>query len=280
MIRLAGTALHAGVPSAVGLERRPGPLVLAQGEHEALVAELSVVRADRGVRVADPSGRVDVDLVEHLFAALGGLGVRDGVVMRAFGPEVPLLDGGARAFADALVALGVPRAAPTLVVAREATFTHGRAVYRMAPADHVAVDVAIAFRAPVGAQTARWAGDPDDFLARIAPARTFGFVEEHAALLASGRARAIDRAAVVVFGPDAPLSGEPADADEPARHKLLDLIGDLALYGGPPRGEFSASWPGHAATHAIVREALATGVLRPLDAEPERATAETPRAVG
>jgi UDP-3-O-[3-hydroxymyristoyl] N-acetylglucosamine deacetylase len=214
------------------------------------------------VCVADAAGLVAIDLVEHLLAAFGGLGIRDGVGVRVEGPELPLLDGGARAFVDALQRLEAPPSPPTLVVAREGTLTHGRSSYRFTPGEGVSLGVAVAFREPVGAGEARWDGDPVDFAARIAPARTFGFVEEHAALLASGRARAVDPRAVVVFGPEGPLyDASLSGPDEPARHKLLDLTGDLALYGGPPRGEIFASWPGHAATHAIVREALASGLL-------------------
>jgi len=56
-------------------------------------------------------------------------------------------------------------------------------------------------------------------------------------------------------------SGAAFSRDEPARHKLLDLAGDLYLYGGPPEGELSARRPGHAATHEAVRRALAQGIL-------------------
>ncbi len=66
---------------------------------------------------------------------------------------------------------------------------------------------------------------------------------------------------VVVIGPEILARGRPFEADEPARHKLLDLIGDLFLYGGPPRGSVSASRPGHWATHEAMQRAREAGVL-------------------
>jgi UDP-3-O-[3-hydroxymyristoyl] N-acetylglucosamine deacetylase len=72
----------------------------------------------------------------------------------------------------------------------------------------------------------------------------------------------VDPESVVVVAPDAiHAAGAPFFGDEPARHKLLDLIGDLYLYGGPPRGGLRAARPGHGATHAAIERALELGVL-------------------
>jgi UDP-3-O-[3-hydroxymyristoyl] N-acetylglucosamine deacetylase len=266
---LQGVALHRGGPATVRLDAAPGPITLVQRGAEAPLDALHVARADRGVTLASADGRIRVDLVEHLFAALGGLGVRAGVRVTIDEDELPLLDGGALRFAEALLALGLAPApsssapAPAaLTIARHASLTRGDAVYHFAPGPEVALRVEVEFRAPVGRESAAWRGDADDFLERIAPARTFGWADEHAALLASGRAAAVDLDAVLVFDDRGAIPGcRPAVKDEVARHKLLDLIGDLAIHGGAPRGSITASHPGHAATHAIVTEALALGVL-------------------
>jgi UDP-3-O-[3-hydroxymyristoyl] N-acetylglucosamine deacetylase len=263
---LRGVALHRGGPAAVRLARAAGPITLVQRGAEAPLAELHVARADRGVTLASADGRIRVDLVEHLFAALGGLGVGAGVQIAIDDDELPLLDGGALRFAEAVLALGLanePAPAPAaLVITRHASIARGAALYDFAPGPDIALRVEVEFRAPVGRESAEWRGDAADFLERIAPARTFGWADEHAALLASGRATAVDLDAVLVFDERGAISGcRPAAKDECARHKLLDLIGDLAIHGGPPRGSITASHPGHAATHAVVAEALALGVL-------------------
>ncbi len=244
------------------LVRAPGPIVIAQRGASARLDELRPVRTDRGVTVATQDGRVRVDLVEHLLAAVGGLGISCDLVVEA-GDELPLLDGGAKRFAEALSGLELPRCAGRcLRVTREAEIGHGRSVYRFAPGPAASVRVEVDLPAPVGRQRAAWAGAADEFVSRIAPARTFGWVHELDALRAAGRAAEVDPESVIVFDEQGPLSAcRPPEPDEPARHKLLDLIGDLALYGGPPAGEVAAFFPGHTATHAVAARALALGIL-------------------
>lgn len=261
-IALSGLALHLGTPCSLRLVAAPGPLAFEQRGARCPLAELRVVRADRGVTVASPDGRVRVDLVEHLLAALGGLGLHRGLRVCTDDAELPLLDGGALRFAEALRALDLPPSAPPLRVTREASFTRGASVYRFSPGPSIALSVQVRFRAPVGEEEARWDGDAADFVARIAPARTFGWADEYEALRAAGRAAGVDLASVLVFDERGALPGcRPAAPGEVARHKLLDLIGDLTLHGGPPRGALHASAPGHTATHAVVQEALDQGVL-------------------
>jgi UDP-3-O-[3-hydroxymyristoyl] N-acetylglucosamine deacetylase len=261
-VALEGTALHRGVVVRLRLARRPGPIVFVQRGARASLDELRPVRTDRGVTAATDDGRVRIDLVEHLLAAVGALGVRGDLAIATDDDELPLLDGGARAFADALRALDLAPRPPALRIAREASFERGIARYRFAPGEAPRVRVEVDFPAPVGREGAAWDGDPADFVERIAPARTFGWASEAAALRAAGRAAGVDLASVLVFDERGAIPGcRPAEPAEAARHKLLDLIGDLALHGGPPRGLVEARCPGHTATHAIVAEALLAGVL-------------------
>jgi UDP-3-O-[3-hydroxymyristoyl] N-acetylglucosamine deacetylase len=261
-VLLRGAALHRGGPCEVSLSRAPtGPVLVAQRGATARLDELRPVRTDRGVTVATADGRVRVDLIEHLLAAVGGLGVSGGLLVAIDSDELPLLDGGARRFAEALEALDPPRGR-ALRVTRQAVLEHGRSVYRLAPGAAPCLRVEIDFPPPVGRQRAEWDGDADDFVARIAPARTFGWVREFAELRAAGRAAAVDLSSVLVFDERGTIDGcQPPTPEEPARHKLLDLVGDLALYGGPPLGVIEAVAPGHTATHAVVARALSLGVL-------------------
>ena len=265
--QLEGTALHAGGRVTVTLIREPGPICWQQRGRRAPLAAFRVTRTDRGVTIAAAveGGEIAVDLVEHLLAALAGLGIREGVRIATDDGELPLLDGGARRFAEALRQIDAPGgAAPRLTVTRSAAFAHGGSFYRFQTADEIGVRVEVDFPSPVGRQRAAWRGDSHDFLARIAPARTFGWESEAEALRASGRATAVDLESVIVFGASGAVRGGALAApDEPARHKLLDLLGDLALYGGPPRGRVMALRPGHTATHSVVAQAWEAGVLAP-----------------
>lgn len=261
MIELRGLALHAGCETAATLARRAGPIALARAGREVPLGELSVARADRGVALA--GGGLEVDLVEHLAAALGALGIRRDLLVTVDGPELPLLDGGAARWFDALATLDLSPSPPSLVVAERATLRAGESTYRFEPADAVEIEVDVSFAHPMaGDRRAAWSGDARDFRERIAPCRTFGFAREAEALARAGRARGVDRNAVLVLTDDGVLDGcAPPRPGELAGHKLLDLVGDLALHGGPPRGRIVAERPGHAATHAAVRAALAQGIL-------------------
>ena len=195
-------------------------------------------------------------------AALAGLGLHDGVAITLEGDEMPLADGGARLFVDALLSLDVVPSRSRLLVVRAGELTHGGSRMSFAKADDVRVRVAIDFADPRLAADAAWDGSRADFIGRIASARTFGFAHEIDELARRGLASHVAKESVVVVTDDGILcAGEPFTSDEPARHKLLDLLGDLFVWGGPPIGHVRASIPGHAATHALVREALAQGIL-------------------
>jgi len=103
-IALGGCTLHAGGSASIVLHVRPGPLTLRQAGFACSLADLRILRTDQGVQVG--YGPVCIDLVEHLAAALGGMGVTEGLEIVLVGPEVPLLDGGAYRFASSLAQLG------------------------------------------------------------------------------------------------------------------------------------------------------------------------------
>ncbi len=258
-----GVGLHSGAQCAVGLRRRPGALAFLQQGHRAALGELSVVRADRGVQVRSESG-VEVDLVEHLLAAMAGLSIRRGLEVELTGPEVPLLDGGALELGQALGALELPRDPPALRVAQAGDIHVDGSRYAFEPGDAVEIEVDVEF-ATTGSENARWCGDAGEFLSQIAPARTFGFRSDAEELQQLGRARHVDPHSVIVIEPDGSVTppGEPPRPSELARHKLLDLLGDLYLFGGPPIGRLRAERPGHARNQHAMRQALEYGLLEP-----------------
>jgi len=259
---LAGRGLHGGRAATVTLSRvaADAPVTLHQRGSVARLDELAVVASERATTVATADGRVRVATVEHLFSALAGLGMHRGVAIAIDGDELPLLDGAAAAWSRALADLGIAASSPALVVDHDAELTIGASTYAFSAAGR---GVSVRFETDDArlARDAAWSGTADDF-ARIAAARTFCFAHEVGDLAARGLASHVAPESVVVLAADAVLTaGPPFTADEPARHKLLDLIGDLYLYGGPPLGAVHATRPGHTATHAAVRRALAEGIL-------------------
>jgi UDP-3-O-[3-hydroxymyristoyl] N-acetylglucosamine deacetylase len=261
---IAGQGLHGARPGSVTLarSRADAPTRLRRGADEAPLDAFVVVDSARSTTIETADGRLRIATVEHLFAALAAYGARRGLLVTIDGPEIPLADGGARAFADALAELGLAPSTPSLKVARQGTVEVGTSRYAFRPSSGVAVEVRVDFGDARLAPTARWEGDAADFRERLSPARTFGFEHEVSELARLGLASHVSRESVVVLGEGRILSaGRPFVADEPARHKLLDLMGDLFVHGGPPIGEVVALRPGHAATHEAVRRARDLGLL-------------------
>jgi UDP-3-O-[3-hydroxymyristoyl] N-acetylglucosamine deacetylase len=266
-----GLGLYTGRRSCVTLRARPGPLSLGVGGREYPLFTVAVASTARATTIE--AGGVLISTVEHLLAACAGMGLYEGLAIEVQGGEVPLLDGGARAWSDALLELQVPESAPVLEVLSDGEVSVGQSSYRFLRRTNgleggkcgrasVIVGVAVDFADPRVGGCASWRGDPVDFRTRIAPARTFAFVHDLAEHQSAPLAAHVAPTSVVIIARDAVFhAGLPFLSDEPARHKLLDLLGDSFLYGGPPRGQLQAYRPGHTANHAAMRLAVSRGIL-------------------
>jgi UDP-3-O-[3-hydroxymyristoyl] N-acetylglucosamine deacetylase len=216
------------------------------------------------VRIAERNGSFEIESVEHLFAALGAWSARRGLDIAVEGDEIPLADGGATRFAEALAELRPPSDPPFLLVAKAGRVDIGGSTYEFEPGPDRCVEVEVDFgHAGIGKERARWDGSFSAFLSEVAWARTFGFRRDAEHLFAGGRARGVDPRVVMVLDDRGRVEppGAPARHAEFARHKLLDLIGDLFVFGGPPRGAIFARRPGHGATHRAVAIASEKGLL-------------------
>ena len=178
-----------------------------------------------------------VSTVEHLLAALAGCGVTHADIVLG-GSEVPLLDGSAQGWVDAIAEVGLQPAAtprPCPPSLHEPLLRHrGSSVITVTPADTFRVVGIIDFPQPaIGRQMLALDLSPQVFVEEIAPARTFGFREQVEQLRAAGliQGGALDNA--LVCDGDHWVNPPLRFPDEPVRHKLLDLIGDLALVGFP-----------------------------------------------
>jgi UDP-3-O-[3-hydroxymyristoyl] N-acetylglucosamine deacetylase len=191
----------------------------------------------------------------------------DNAIIDVRGPEIPVMDGSAKVFADAFAAIGLmtqPLPRRTFAPDRTHVFRDGDRLLIVMPAPAFRVRMTVDFDPPIGLQYRDLAIDPASYAAGVAPNRTFGFAHEVEALIRRGLAQGGTLENAVVFGPDGPLS-ELRAADEPCRHKILDLIGDFALLGAYPQCEVVAIKSGHALHCAAVRElsAHSTGLLAP-----------------
>lgn len=225
---VAGVGVHSGRRAQVRLHRDAGPLRFRTPSGTVPADVRRVVATDRCTVLGEGAARIAT--VEHLMAALRVAGFWSGVVVEVDAEELPILDGSAAAWSAAVTALGTPPPAPPAARPDGAwRWQEGAGTVTVHPGPE-RLDVAIAYAHPaIGTQT--WSGGPERY-PELLPARTFALAEDVAALRARGLLRGADEGSGILFtatGPHVPLRG----ADEPARHKALDALGDLALLGRP-----------------------------------------------
>lgn len=223
------------------------------------------------------SGGVSVGTVEHVLSAAAGEGL-DNCLIEIEGPEVPILDGSALPFVRLFHAAGFERQAARvrpLHLDRPVEVVRGdRSVLYEPDGPGLTITYEIDFPHPiVGRQSLTLTVRPEEYSARIAPARTFGFARDVEALRSRGLARGGSLHNAVVLDDTGVASGPLRFRDEFVRHKILDLIGDLALLGRPLAGHIRARKAGHA-LHIEFARALDTAQRAPGE-RPEQPQAES-----
>ncbi len=257
-VSFEGVGIHTGAASVAHVAPAAAGtglvFILAGGLRVAAVAE-NVVETARATVVGKDG--VTVSTVEHLLAALFGMGV-DNATITVNGPEIPVVDGSAKAFADRIASVGTVSQRDVrarLTLNEPQFFRDGDRTVILLPAAHFRVRFLADFAAPIGTQFFDGEISPEFFHKEIAGARTFGYLHEVEALLKRGLAQGGTLENAVVFAPDGPM--QPLRwPDEVVRHKVLDLIGDFALLGAYPQCEIIAIKSGHR-LHCV-----ATGELR------------------
>ncbi|HEY3248545.1 MAG TPA: UDP-3-O-acyl-N-acetylglucosamine deacetylase [bacterium] len=245
---LAGYGLHTGERTAVRCLPAPkgtGVTFVLNGVE--IPARLdAVVDSHRGVTLG--RGGVVVRTVEHLLAAASALGIAN-LRVEVDGEELPALDGSARPFADALTAAGAVTqgvAWRPVDLAEPVWVSRGATFVLALPAPILRVTYVVPTGIPsLGTQSIDIRDPAGVFTEQLAPARTWGFASEAAALRAEGLARGASEDNTLGLGPEGFL-WPPRFDDEPARHKVLDLLGDIALLGRPLRAHVLAVAAGHA----------------------------------
>lgn len=198
---------------------------------------------------------VMVATVEHLVSALAGFHI-DNCVVELNSLEVPIMDGSARAFVELLERAGVEeQSAPRLYlrVLERVEVSDGNRQMAIEPYAGLQIDSVIEFQHPViGRQRYLYDASPIAYAQEIASARTFGFEREIKVLRSSGLIKGGSLENAIVLGSDRVLNPEPLRyPDEFVRHKILDIIGDLALIGWPILGRVMALRSGHG-LHAML----------------------------
>jgi UDP-3-O-[3-hydroxymyristoyl] N-acetylglucosamine deacetylase len=210
---------------------------------------------------------VSVRTVEHLLAALAGMGI-DNARIEIDGPEVPLLDGSAKEWVSSIAEVGLVDQATNnsayLDISEPIWIRQDDAFVAAIPAPETRFSYGIDFDLPsIGNQWHSWVltTEPNQaassFAQEIAPARTFGLLHQLEYLQKSGLIKGGSLDNALVCGPDGWLNPPLRFANEPVRHKILDLVGDLSLLGYFPRAHFLAYKASHNLHIQLAQKVLA-----------------------
>jgi len=279
---VTGVGVHSGLPASLTLGPAPvdaGLIFVRTGldeaDREVPAIAASVTATDLATVLGDREGPL-VSTAEHVLAALRGMGV-DNAIIEVDGPEVPIMDGSAAAFVAAIDQAGIVTQSASrrfIQVLRPVQVAIGDSFGELRP--HAAgfrVEVEIDFANPViGRQNFSLDLNPESFRREVSRARTFGFMNDVARLWSAGFARGASFENTVVLDENRLLNAEGLRfADECARHKALDAVGDLTLAGLPLLGAYRSVRGGHKLNHAVLTALLADrSAWRVVEAEPAR----------
>ena len=227
--------------------------------------------AKRPRRTALRSGEAVVETTEHCMSALAGAGV-DNVIIEIDGPELPGFDGSAKPFLDAILSVGLTASQTPrrrLIVREPIIVRQDDAVIAITPSDQPGLQIVYELdygsHPIIGRQLKVYdflaSTEGGDYATQIASARTFSLEAEARAMHAAGIGTHLTPETILVIGDKGPLGSQGFRyPDEPVRHKILDLIGDLYLLGAPIQGRLVAYKSGHGLNQKAARELV--GQLR------------------
>src|SRR5580704_2275858 len=265
---VTGVGVHSGLPVNLTI----GPAAVDAGfifvrsgldgsDREVQATAEAVIATEFATVLGDRQGPL-VSTAEHVLAALRGMGV-DNATIEVDGPEVPIMDGSAAAFVAAIDQAGIltqPAMRRFIQVLKPVQVTMGDSFGELRP--HAAgfrAEVEIDFaNSAIGRQKYVFDLSPERFRREIGRARTFGCINDVARLWNAGFALGASFENSVVFDDERLLNAEGLRySDECVRHKVLDVVGDLALAGLPLLGAYRSVRGGHKLNHAVLTALLA-----------------------
>jgi UDP-3-O-[3-hydroxymyristoyl] N-acetylglucosamine deacetylase len=264
-ISLTGTGVHSGAPVSITLCPADGDtgirFLLSNGDADGteIAADPRSVTGVTLCTVLGDGNGASIATVEHLLAALSGLGV-DNALIEIDSSEVPIMDGSASRFVEAIDEAGLAELEDPrrfLKVLKRIAVEDAGAFGELTPNNGFHIDVEIDFDSPlIGAQRIEIDVNPGSFRRELSRARTFGFMKDVERLWAAGLALGASLENTVAIGDDRVINREGLRfSDEFVRHKALDAVGDLALAGAPILGSFRSYRGGHR-LNALVLKAL------------------------
>jgi len=257
-IVFGGQGLHTGVRTGVILHPAPvghGIVFASLSDETQIPVQIENV-TDTGYNTTLASGARSVRTVEHLLSALHGFGITNLLVKTD--DEIPALDGSASEFCRQIEEAGVKDQDATLqpirVGAPITVRSKGDEFMTIAPADHLIIDYTLDYPAPIGIERVHFElTSTEAYVKEVAPARTFGRVRDFAQMNQMGLAMGGRLDNAIIVDDQKIVNTKLRLPEEFARHKVLDLMGDLYLLGRPIEGHITASKTGHSDNLAMVK---------------------------
>ena len=258
----SGIGLHSGAP--VSMRMLPAPsgtgIVFRRtdlDDYEVEAVSRNVARVSYATSLMKKG--VFISTTEHLLSAFIGMGI-DNAIVELDNLELPILDGSAKPFVEMIQKAGIRkqrRPRKYLKIGRELEMREGNKFIAVYPANSYSVSYSINFPHPlIGKETFEVELTNGSYLRQIAAARTFGSREDEQAMRNMGLIRGASRENCIVLTRDGVENGPLRFRDEFVRHKILDLVGDLALLGKQVLGKVVADRAGHAMHTALVSRIL------------------------
>jgi len=261
-VSFEGIGLHTGRYSKVCLKPAPrdtGILFIRTDKNVIIKASVNSV-TDTAFSTTLGYNGAKIRTVEHLLAALGGIGI-DNVIIEVNGPEIPILDGSSMELISIILKGGIAKQGkkrPYIQITNPIVLTDGHAEIMALPYNGRHITYMIHFNHHfLGEQKLSLEITEESFAAEIAPARTFGFLKDVEYLRSNGFAKGGSFENTVVLGETGILNSSGLRfKDEFVRHKILDLIGDFSLSGFPIYGHIIANKSGHTSNLKFVKKLL------------------------
>ena len=260
-LEFTGVGLHSGAPVTMRLLPAPGGSGIVFRRTDLDNFEIPATgRNVAKVSYATSLMRqgVLIQTTEHLLSACIGMGV-DNVIVELDNLELPILDGSALPYVEAFLGVGIRvqrRRRETIKVLKPVEVREGNKFIGVYPGSGYRISYAIEFPSPIGKQKTCVDLAAELYGQEIAPARTFGYKADEQKLRDMGLIRGANSENAIILGAKGPENGPLRFDDEYVRHKVLDLIGDLALAGKRIEGHVVAERAGHAMHTAFVSRLL------------------------
>ncbi|MBI4823838.1 MAG: UDP-3-O-acyl-N-acetylglucosamine deacetylase [Nitrospirae bacterium] len=263
-VSIAGIGLHTGQSTSVKLMPAPrdNGIVFYRRDRDVFIkADLNSV-SDTAFATTLGSNGTKVKTVEHILAALSGLGI-DNLLIEVSGPEIPILDGSSSGFVELILSAGVAKQAekmPHLRILKPVFFKEANTEICVLPYDGTLITYQASFdHNLIGRQKMSIRLNEETFVKELAPARTFGFLKDIANMRANGLAKGGSLENAIILSDIGVVNKTGLRfQDEFIRHKVLDFIGDISLIGLPVYGHIHAIKTGHTTNIKFAKKLLSS----------------------